>query len=105
MKRSVCKIFLFAAALNIVAWAAGARAQACQRGGEMQPQDRSALEAAAQQVFDQAARGDAAGLRAGSSSLLQASFSGVAAAINDNHAALAGASAQLRAGYLLQSGP
>jgi Ca-activated chloride channel family protein len=102
MKSANWKIFFLVAAL---ATAGGAHAQSCQRGGEMLPQDRSALEAAAQQVFDQAARGDAAALRAGSSSLLQASFAGVAAAINDNHAALAGATAQLRASYRLESGP
>src|SRR5947209_4112742 len=83
-----------------------AQGQSCLRRNEMQPHDRSALEAAAQQVFDQAARGDVAGLRAGASSLLQANFNGVAVAVNDNRAAaLVGATAQIRGSYLLQAGP
>jgi Ca-activated chloride channel family protein len=101
MKTSFWRSLFLATALLV---ASAASAQTCLREPEMAPPDRSALETTAQQVFSQASRADLAALRAGSSSLLQSSFGGIAAAVNDNHTALAGANAQTRAIYLLQSG-
>jgi hypothetical protein len=78
--------------------------QTCQTRDEIPADVRTAIEAAGQQTFDQATRGDIAGLRAGATNALQSSFGGVAAAVNDNRAALVGARQQLRAVYVLNTG-
>lgn len=78
--------------------------QSCQTRDEIPAAVRTALETAAQQAFDQASHGDIAALRAGATSALQASFGGVAAAVNDNKAALAGAATQIRAMFVLNTG-
>lgn len=78
--------------------------QTCQTRDEIPAAVRTALETAAQQAFDQASRGDVAGLRAGSTNALQSSFGGVAAAVNDNKAALTGATAQIRTLFVLNTG-
>ncbi len=78
--------------------------QSCQSRDEVPADVRSAIEAAGQMAFDQATRGDLGGLRAESTNALQAGFGGVAAAVNDNKDALAGARQQLRAIYVLNTG-
>lgn len=78
--------------------------QTCQTRDEIPAAVRTAIEAAGQQAFDQAARGDVAALRAGSTNALQASFGGVAAAVNDNKDVLTRARQQIRAIYVLNTG-
>lgn len=85
--------------------AAPARPQTCQTHDEIPPPAKTALESGAQQVFDQASRGDSNTMRLNAGPLLQAGFDGVAAAVNDNKPALAGARPQIRALFLLDTGP
>jgi hypothetical protein len=65
---------------------------------------RTASENAALQVFNQAARGDVNSLRASAIPSLQANFGGITSAVNDNKEAFAGARAQLRTSFLLDTG-
>lgn len=95
---------VFAAALFLAAglpvWGQG-----CQIRDEMNPQTRTGMEAAAQQSYQQASQGDVNGLRASAIPSLQSSFNGIAGAVNDNKAAFAGATPQLRTSFLLDTGP
>jgi hypothetical protein len=95
------KVFLIIMALapGISAWAQG-----CETRDEIPAASRTAIEGAAQQVFDQAGRNDVNALRESSIPTLQSNFGGIAAAINDNKAALSGAKAQLRTEFLLDTG-
>src|SRR5258708_33033609 len=79
-------------------------AQTCQRRDDIPAQTRAAIEAGAQQTFDQSSRGDIAGLVTNSDDSLKANFGGVAAAGTDNHDALAGAVPPVRASFLLDTG-
>jgi hypothetical protein len=81
-----------------------ARAQTCQSKDEIAEPARKAVESAAQQAFDQTARGDVQGLQASAVSSLQSNFSGIAGAVNDNKDAFQGAKAQIRSVYLLDTG-
>lgn len=92
--------------LTIVALAAGipAWAQSCETRDEIPAPSRTAVESAAQQVFDQAGRGDVNALREGAIPSLQSNFTGIAGAVNDNKPALAGARTQLRTTFLLDTG-
>ncbi|HET9839756.1 MAG TPA: hypothetical protein VFR84_16130 [Candidatus Angelobacter sp.] len=92
---------IFAAAL--LATSLSAWSQTCQGHDEMDPAARASMETAAQQVYDQAARGDVNVLRTSSVPSLQSNFNGIAAAITDNKDALAGAKAQLRTDFLLDN--
>jgi len=79
--------------------------QGCETQDEMPAQARTSMQAAAQKAFDLASRGDVAGLRASAIPSLQASFNGIASAINDNKAAFVGAHPQVRATFRLDTGP
>jgi hypothetical protein len=90
-------LILFAAALP--AWS-----QSCQTRDEIPEQLRTTIDKAAQQIFDQASRGDVAALKTNSIPSLQSSFTGIAGAVNDNKAATAGAHADIRTSFLLDTG-
>jgi hypothetical protein len=101
MKRLSLHIFVAALLLagGVPAWTQG-----CDTREEIPAQIRTASDSAAQQVFDQAARGDVNSLRANAVPSLQSSFGGVSGAVNDNKDAFAGARAQLRTSFLLDTG-
>jgi len=101
MKKNTSRILagLLALAGSISAWS-----QTCQSREEVAEPARVAIEKAAQQVFDQAARGDANGLQANAIPSLQSNFAGIAAAVNDNKDAVQGAKPQVRGVYLLDTG-
>lgn len=86
-------------AAGLPAWA-----QSCQTREEMPEQARTALDNAAKQTFDQAARGDLNSLRTNSIPTLNFD-SDVASPVNDNKAALQGATSQIRTSFLLDTGP
>jgi hypothetical protein len=90
-------------AASLLAASLPAWAQTCQGHDEIDPQTRTAMETAAQQTYDQAARGDANSLKTNSVPSLQSNFNGIAAAITDNKEALAGAKPQLRTDFLLDN--
>ena len=80
MKR-ISRIF---AVLALFAVTAPVWGQTCQTREEVPDPVKTAVETAAQQVFDQASRGDTNGIRANSIASLQSNFNGIAAAVNDN---------------------
>jgi hypothetical protein len=101
MTTRMLKMAITLGMITALAGPRAATAQSCMRASEMQPQDRTAIERSAQQIFDHASRGDTEGLRANT---VTNYFSGIAGVVNDNRTALSGASVQLRAEYLLDSG-
>lgn len=78
--------------------------QSCQMRDDIPDPIKSAVERAAQQVFDQASRGDSNSMKANAIPSLQSSFSGIEGAVNDNKAAMEGAHPQLRNSFLLDTG-
>src|SRR2546423_6834127 len=98
------RIFKISSVLILLAATVPAWAQTCQTREEVSDVVKSAIEAAGQQVFDQASRGDANAIRANSIASLQSNFNGIAAALNDNKPAFSGARPQLRSTFLLDTG-
>jgi hypothetical protein len=90
---------LVVAAATLPAWG-----QTCQTREEIPEQARTALENTAQQIFEQASRGDANTIKMNSIASVQAKFNGIAGAISDNQAALNGAHPQLRTEFVLDTG-
>lgn len=87
-------------AVSIPAWP-----QTCETRDEIPAQAKTTMDGAAKQVFDQAASGDVNSLRANAIPSLQSNFGGIAGAVNDNKAAFTGAHPELRASFLLDTGP
>jgi len=94
----------FLSVLILVAASLPARSQTCQTRDEIPDQAKSAMESTAQRIFEQANHGDADTMRANSIPSLQSNFSDIAGAVNDNKPAMQGATAQLRASFLLDTG-
>jgi hypothetical protein len=78
--------------------------QTCQGRDEIPDQARTAIENAAQQTVEQTIRGDVNSIRASMAPSQQSSFNGIAAAVNDNKAAMEGVRPQLRTSFLLDTG-
>ena len=97
LKKILSALVLLSASLP--AWS-----QTCLGREEIPEQARTAIESAAQSSFSQASRGDVDSLKAGAVPSLQSNFRGIAAAVNDNKAALTGARPQLRGAFLLDTG-
>lgn len=77
-------------------------AQSCQTRDEVAAPVKTAIENAAQQIFQQASQGDVNALR---SSAAPSFADGFINLINGNKAAVTGATAQLRTSFLLDTGP
>ena len=101
MKRLSLQMLL---AVGLAATGAGACAQGCDTRDEIPAQARTAAENAAQQIFAAASRGDVNALRASAIPSLQSNFGGISSALNDNKDAFAGARAQLRTSFLIDTG-
>ena len=101
MQRTLLKILAVSLVLagSISAWT-----QTCQSREEVAEPVRAAIEKAAQQAFDQTARGDVNSLQASAIPSLQSNFGNIAGAVNDNKDAVQGAKPQLRSVYLLDTG-
>jgi hypothetical protein len=78
-----------------------AQSQTCLSAADMDDSVRSGLEASAKHYFEMSARGDTATLRQSSIASVAASFTGIAAAVKENQAVLAGANATVRPPFLL----
>lgn len=78
--------------------------QTCQTRDEIPDQAKSALENAAQRIFEQANHGDADTMRSNSIPALQSNFADIAGAVNDNKPALQGSNTQVRTSFLLDTG-
>lgn len=99
------KMLKFSLAAMLLAAGLPAWSQSCQTRDDIPEQTRTAIETAAQQVFDQASRGDVNILRANTAPAYQSSFDSIARGVNDNKAALQGVKPQLRTTFLLDTGP
>lgn len=102
MKLPTLKIL--AAALLMAFTSLPSWSQTCSSRDDIPQQARTSIETTAQQAYDQASRGDVNTLKTNSVAQLQSNFNGIAAAINDNKDAFAGAKPQLRTYFLLDSG-
>lgn len=78
-----------------------AQAQTCQTGENLDGSARAALEATARRYYDLAAKGDVAALRQSAIPSVAESFSGIAAAIQDNQATFAKAQPAVRSIFQL----
>jgi hypothetical protein len=87
---------LVALAVALPAWS-----QTCENRDDIAEQTRTALEGSAQRIFEQASRGDVETVRSNTISSFQSAIVGV---VNDNKDTLAGARAQLRTSFLLETG-
>jgi hypothetical protein len=96
--------FKILAASLVLTASLSAWAQTCQSNDEIPEPARKAVETAAQQAFDQSARGDVQGLQTSAIPSLQSNFSSIAGAVNDNKDAFPGAKPQIRSIYLLDTG-
>jgi len=100
------KFFIQSTILAFVMIAAGGAAwsQTCLTSDEIAGPVRTAIEAAAQNVFDQASRGDVAAIRQNIAPSAQSSADGIAGAASENRPAIAGANRQVRITFLLDTG-
>jgi hypothetical protein len=100
------KLFIQSTVLAFVMIAAGTTAwsQTCQTSDEIAAPVRTAIEAAAQKVFDQASQGDFAAIRQNIAPSAQSSAEGIVNGASENRPALAGANRQLRITFLLDTG-
>src|SRR5215472_7853071 len=87
----------------LMAMAASATAQECQTRDDIPAPARTAVEAAARDIFMQASRGDINGMKANAIPSLQANFGGIASAITDNRPALVDGRVQVRTSFLLDT--
>lgn len=98
------KVLKFMLPIVLLATGLPVWAQSCQTRDDLPEQTRAALDAAAQQTFDQASRGDVNAIRATIAPAYANSFDGIAKGVNDNKAALQGVKPQLRTSFLLDTG-
>jgi hypothetical protein len=96
-KKMLSALVVFSASLP--AWT-----QTCLGRDEIPDQARTAIESAAQKAFEQASRGDVNAIKTDSAPSLQATFNGIAAAVNDNKPAFTDAHPQVRVSFLLDTG-
>lgn len=87
--------------LILLLWTAAAWAQRCTEAQDMDPSTRTAIESAARQYFDMAAKGDSAGLQQNSIPAVAQNFDGISGAVRDNLATLQGSQPVLRSSFLL----
>lgn len=78
-----------------------AHAQTCESAADMGASARTALEGTAKRYFEMSVKGDAAALKQNSITSLAASFADIEAAVKENQAASAGATATVRPPFLL----
>jgi hypothetical protein len=91
------------AVLAVVLLAGRARGQTCLSAEDLDRASRTALESAARQYFDQAAKGDVATLRQNAIPSLAANFGGIEAAVKERQESFAGATATARPPFLLEA--
>lgn len=89
--------------LAVLLWTAAAWAQRCTEGKDLDANTRSAIESAATQFFNMAARGDANGLQQNAIPTVAQNFNGIAGAVRDNLASLQGAQPNIRNTYFLDA--
>src|SRR5512146_500392 len=83
---------------SMAAWS-----QRCTEAKDMDPTTRNAIESAARQYFDRAAKGDSSGLQQNAIPAVAGNFGGIENAVRDNLASLQGSQANVRNAYLLDA--
>ena len=89
--------------LLILLWTAAGWAQRCSEAKDLDPATRGAMESAAKQFFDMAAKGDSAGLQQNAIPSVAQNFGGISGAVRDNLATLQGSTGAIRNTYLLDA--
>lgn len=89
--------------LTVLLSAVAAWGQRCTEAKDMDPATRGAIESAARQYFDMAARGDSNALQQNSIPSVAQNFGGIANAVQGNLATLQGSQAQVRNSFLLDA--
>ena len=84
-------------------WTAVAWGQSCTEGRDLDPATRSAIDSAATQFFNMAARGDANGLQQNAIAGVAQNFGGIANAVRDNLASIQGSQPSVRNEFLLDA--
>jgi hypothetical protein len=87
--------------LLLLLWTAAGWAQRCSEAKDMDPATRGAIESAARQYFDMAAKGDSAGLQQNAIPAVAQNFGGISGAVRDNLATLQGSQGNIRNSFLL----
>jgi hypothetical protein len=87
--------------LILLLWTAAGWAQRCTEAKDLDAPTRTAIESAARQYFDMAARGDANGLQQNAIPAVSQNFGGIANAVTGNAATLQGSQATIRSAFLL----
>ncbi len=85
----------------LLLWTAAGWAQRCTEAKDLDPATRGAIESAARQYFDMAARGDTNGLQQNSIPSVAQNFGGIANAVTGNVATLQGSQGTVRNSFLL----
>lgn len=89
--------------LAVLLWTAAAWGQRCTDVKDLDPATRGAIESAARQYFDMAAKGDTTGLQQNAISGVAQNFNGIAGAVRDNQASIQGTQGNVRSSYLLDA--
>jgi len=89
--------------LAVLLWTAAAWGQRCTEGKDLDANTRNAIESAATQFFNMAAKGDTNGLQQNAIPSVAQNFNGIAGAVRDNQASLQGAQPSVRNSYLLDA--
>ncbi len=90
-------------AVALLLWTAVAWGQNCVEQKDMDPTTRSALQSAATQYFNMAAKGDAYSLQQSAIPSVAQNFGGITAAVRDNLASLQGSQPSVRNTFLLDA--
>lgn len=83
---------------SVAAWS-----QRCTEAKDMDPATRNAIDSAATQVFNMAAKGDSASLQQNAIPAVAQNFGGIANAVRDNLASLQGSQPNVRSAFLLDA--
>ncbi len=83
---------------SVAAWS-----QRCTEAKDMDSATRNAIESAARQYFDMAAKGDSAGLQQNAIPAVAQNFGGISNAVRDNLASIQGSQANVRSVFLLDA--
>jgi len=87
--------------LLLLLWTAAGWAQRCTEAKDLDAATRSAIEGAARQYFDMAAKGDSAGLQQNAIPSVAQNFGGISNAVSSNLATIQGSQGNIRSAFLL----
>ena len=87
--------------LLLLLWTAAGWAQRCTEAKDLDQATRSAIESAARQYYDMAAKGDSAGLQQNAIPSVAQNFGGISNAVSSNLATIQGSQGTIRSSFLL----